>query len=298
MRRTPSFTDKGNPFRNLTRPSAVVGNHLENRRILRVMDSYFHYPELEGIVEDDESLDAFYFFDGSRFFSETVMEPFNKSELGFSNLLKSLCVAAFDEIGYGLDQTYISTARFTKLLAELREGEYPTFNLFLDITNFIRSQLILFEEENYDGLIIYASDFNYSHATFRKVELEYFACKNFLNSWSEYNAIAKSENSFAGRLNSFVYRSERETNSQNVNVFRERASGLRIFDDYNIFSELNKYINRLSACMNLPNDKESNSNEKDLIEKWLVLFHAFAPVYQSMCAWYQDNENAKAISQV
>lgn len=288
MRRTPSFTAKATHFRRLVRPSPIVGDYLENRRILKALNSYFHYPELEGVTEDEEALDALYLFDGSRFLNKKVTEPFVDEDLGFSHMLKMLCETALHEIGYGWSVDHYNPQRFTELLTELKQGKYPTFNLLLDISSFLNSQFILTEDQNYDGLIAYASDYNHSHSVFRKIEEVYLKCTLFLNSWNNYDAIAKSEDSFAGRFNAFIYRLERETNSKAVRDFRSQIFSFRIFSSYK-WSDLDNYIKRLSACMNLPSDKDASPGERDLIEKWFVLFNAFAPQYQKLRSWYEQS---------
>lgn len=279
MRRTPDFLEvKNHAVFNIDlfiRPDNEVGDHLENRRILRAIQDKFHFEELEGIIDDDETLEALYLFDGTRFMKERVLNLFDDSEYSFYTMFSALMKNAFEalEVNYGIKGS-------GALLEDASDAKYV-----LSLCEFIE----FWDKGNHSlGLTHYAADLYY-HGRFY-MELNTSVRKRYQvgRGWSSHVGVA------AWLLSG--WRSPGNLVKNKWNAARNLlllSRGVKAMQSPSV----GDYVMCLSSCLNLPDDKHAEPGEKVLIEEWLRRFEAFYPEYEKLKAWYiKEKENTAGIT--
>lgn len=271
MKRSPDFSEIEGMFggTGLVRPDDEVGDYLENRRVLRALQKKFHFEELEDIIDDDEALDAFYVFDGTRFMKDKVVNLFDNSEYSFYSMFMFLVDKSFG----GLYEPGASNAVYGAGVYNFLSKEDVDFEHFVSLSQHIKKWSTRLD---YSWLDKYGSDFHYVNEQWDK------SFSSFVNrvSIGSRNLLSPAvltipqmtrkmfwrfvfDWRFAARVRTFKFTLSNVSRAIMVNYFRS-----------------------LSACMNLPDDKHAKAKELELIDKWLELFEAFYPEYEKLKTWY------------
>lgn len=281
MRRTPDFFSDGDPIANVVfrRPDGLVGDYLENHRILRVLHDRLHFPELEGVIDDAEGLDSFYVFDGTRFIKDRVVGLFDGSEYSFSNMLGHLGDAALRNFAFPVGEfSYGERFELRRGFLLNYEGSFE-FNYFSELVALIDAEGHLGSNENL-SLFSYRSDrvSSFWPTLLSDCLPNLFSVRDAWNLYVDSDDLRKM---MKKRLFDF---------SGDRRLLRNNVSGIeKSMEPFNRLSRkfyISPYMMKLSACLNLPDDKHAKSGEKILIERWLELFDKFYPEYEKLKAWY------------
>lgn len=290
MRRTPDFFRDDDPISNVVRrPDSLVGDYLENRRILKILHSKFHFPELEGIINDAEALNAFYMFDGTRFIKARVVSLFDSSEYSFSSMLAHLGNAALRDFKFPVDGPSHHGMLELRRDFLLNYEESFEFDYFSELVAFVDMEGSLPREEDL-SLLNYHSDMGpLIWPALLTTSLE--GASSMFGVWNSY---MKSDYMYPTSKKRFwQYYKER-------NLLMPKI--LHIKDKMKPFSKLYMqfciapYMMKLSACLNLPDDKHAEPEEKVLIDNWLELFDKFYSQYEKLKTWYiQEKKNTSDV---
>ena len=308
MRRTPSFAKLDyDPFKDgdtldvLKRPDAVVGDYLENQRILRALHDKLHFPELEDIIDNKESLDSFYVFSGTRFIRDRVSKLFDDSEYSFPNMLTCYFDTFFKKLNFPHNKIVgeMPWRKHMKIVDDYL-SKYKDFSEFKAISNL--SDLVFSEVKRTDeksllsvfggnGLEDYASDYSFSIVNTGIYDRILKGFGSMYGYWIWYSGISDPAKAIRNSVWYMykVIRNRRRFTKLITSISEElsTAPGRR--------SYIGIYVTRLSACMNLPDDKYAELYESELVDKWLELFDNFYPQYEKLKAWYvQEKEFASS----
>ena len=301
MRRTPSFkrekVAEGAEYFLLKprRPSKLIGDFLENQRILQVLHKHMQLPELTGIIDDKNALESFYFFDGIRFIKDKITSMFDTSEYGFDNMLLALNSASIEEV----EKTYAiekyDTASFTEFLDNFQQGNYPILELLFDILAVMASETSIGITWRDNELAEYSSDSVNGIPGYKMESLPPKLIYTLFESRDAYARLAEEEYKISSTLTRLGTLKRRSTDSRLINLFIRKTfivdNVVRKMVSSTIFYN---YMQRLSACMNLPDDKYTELIESKLIDEWIILFEAFYPKYEKLKTWYEANREVKA----
>lgn len=290
MRRTPDFFRDDDPISNVVRrPDSLVGDYLENRRILKILHSKFHFPELEGIINDAEALNAFYMFDGTRFIKARVVSLFDSSEYSFSNMLAYLGDAALRNFNFPVDDP--SHHGMLKLRRDflLNYEESFEFDYFSELVAFVDMEGSLSREEDLSLLSYHSDIVSSSWSTLLATSLE--GVSSVFDAWNSY---MESDYMYPTSKKRFwQYSRERNLLMQKILHIKEK---MKPFSNLSMEFYIDPYMTKLSACLNLPDDKHAEPEEKVLVDNWLELFDKFYPQYEKLKAWYiQEKKNTSDV---
>lgn len=285
MRRTPDFLTTFNGYCTaLSKPDDFVGDFLENRRILRVLHEKLHFLEIEDIIDDDEALDAFYVFNGARFIKDKVLNLFDDSEYSFPSMLGYLCDASRRDFVFpfcGDTEAENNELRRNFLL------EYAgsvKINYFSEVVYFAWVNGVLNSGEQV-SLYNYHSD-EVSMDKHKRLEGAVQKVLPLEDSWMWYRASDNVHRMTRTSLWRFSRRGR--LFKRNLACVEENMRAYSRLGTYN--SNVMRYVMKLSACLNLPDDKHAEPEEKVLIDNWLELFDKFYPEYEKLKAWYVEHK--------
>lgn len=296
MRNTPSFkrekvAEGAEYYLHIPhRPSVIVGDFLENRRILSVLQKHMNMLELDGIIDNKDSLNSFYFFGGTRFIKDKINSLFDDGEYGFDNMLTALYQHVIKEIGRIYSIEDYSPESFTKFLVKFQQGDLPNLKIMLDTLTVMASESSIGRVARDNELATYSSD---SVIVIKGYKIERGPRKLalLLDAKDEYASLSRKEDKFSFSLDRLKNFKHRITNKNLINSFAMNTfmveDTIRKMMSSTIFSN---YMQRLSACMNLPDDKHTELNEANHIEEWIILFETFYPKYKNLKLWYEANK--------
>jgi hypothetical protein len=280
MRRTPSFVDKSDDivFRgvSLRRPNDFIGDFLENRRVLRALHGKLHFPELEGIVDDDEALNAFYAFDGTRFIKDRVLNLFDDSEYSFRSMFMSLVDDAFAALRIKQD---IDSSVYDQRLYKFLGGRSLEVEHVLELSGYVNTWG---KNIRVLRLVRYSSDFYHTDSWYTDFHLFFKRVASIHNNllyYSDFNAVLGTK---------LIWRSVFDRRvSMRMKLINKSLDSLKN-------TSLVDHLMGLSSCMNLPDDKHAEGNESELVDKWLEMFDSFYPQYERLKAWYIREKESSA----
>lgn len=297
MRRTPIFdrikTDSGRPEEparrtTLRRPNMVLGDYLENRRVLRALHSKFTYPELEGIIDNDESLDSFYLFDGTRFIKEKVLNIFNDSEYSFVNMLEYLTKKGFEEVEPIASEFSYNPRKFTDfLLSREHHGKYLNFEYLLENVSFIYSWMGRNDRLSFES---YTADYNYVVNLGVPANNEFIKFQYLIKNWSMHTAFVTDENKRVKKILNFLAGMPRLSSEFGVKEFNEKMREIQFLFQHTFDPGVDNYIKLLSSGVNFPDDKNAEPEELEYVDEWLKMFESFYPMYERLLRWYISNK--------
>jgi hypothetical protein len=295
MRRTPIFlNDENNPIivgPFLVRPSTDVGDYLENRRVLRALNDKYHFEELESVIDNDETLDALYLFDGTRFIKDKVVNLFDNSEYSFPSMLGYLLDSFLDKLNFPLnkDTDKISGEEKMELIRDflLNYQDFYEFESIVELSEFILSDISAINENKFSNLIEYSSDQYFVRRNFENLSDSLRAFQDTYGRWNYYIAFSDfAQPRKKSLLNAFKSREKLLLDKSFLTINNKLNSAAKLVERGVAGMSVVNYILRLSACMNLPDDKHAQFHESKLVDEWLELFNNFYPQYEKLKAWY------------
>jgi hypothetical protein len=290
MRRTPSFFVEPDPedfFDSpegyLMRPKDHLGDYLENRRVLKALDDKLHFPELEGVIGNEDTLTSFYTFDGTRFMKDKVVNLFDKSEYSFPSMLANLydCFVVKFNFPLSEEMNSFSERDLRSMLGNfvLEYKDFEEFAFLCELSDFVFNEVRGLHGNSFSELNNYRSDYPFGDVVSQKLMLSVRGFQAAYRSWRKHAEFYD--------FSSFVWGAKsHKLNSTSSKISRGMERSRACLKSDIPGTIVNNYVTRLSACMNLPDDKHAELNESELVDEWLILFDNFYPKYERLKAWY------------